>query len=381
MVKRILVTMLVLTMVIGLAACTPKDPEVQTPPTPTGPDFKIGIMTGTVVQNEEEYRMAEQMKAKYGDMIVTTTYPAQFMSEQETIITNLTAMAADPLVKALVICQAVPGMVAAIEKVRETRPDMLIIAGSPQEDPPTIAARADISLQIDEIYHGLSVVSTAARMGAETLIHYTFPRHMSIELLAARRDLMIEECEKAGIEFVMVEAPDPTKEGGTPATQQFIMENVPIQVAKYGEKTAFFGTNCSMQEPLIKQVIDYGALYPLQCCPSPYHALPAALGISIPDEKRGDVPYILDQIKAKLVDKDAADRVSTWPVPVNMLFIEAGVEYSKAYLEGTITEKADLAKLQTIMSDAAGGYKIDLSKYENFENYFLVLCENLDFSK
>ena len=35
-------------------------------------------------------------------------------------------------------------------------------------------------------------------MGAKTFVHYSFPRHMSQELLARRRDIMKEEAAKHG---------------------------------------------------------------------------------------------------------------------------------------------------------------------------------------
>jgi hypothetical protein len=84
--------------------------------------YKIGVMTGTVSQGEEEFRAAENMKEMYGDMIVLSTYPDRFMQEQETTITNMMAMASDPDVKAIVMVQAVPGAAAAIARVREVNP-------------------------------------------------------------------------------------------------------------------------------------------------------------------------------------------------------------------------------------------------------------------
>ena len=41
------------------------------------------------------------MKEKYGDMIVTSTYPDNFDKETETVISNAVAMASDPDVKAI----------------------------------------------------------------------------------------------------------------------------------------------------------------------------------------------------------------------------------------------------------------------------------------
>jgi len=49
--------------------------------------FKIGIMTGTVSQGEDEFRAGQMVVAKYGaDHVKMVTYPDNFMQEQETVI-------------------------------------------------------------------------------------------------------------------------------------------------------------------------------------------------------------------------------------------------------------------------------------------------------
>ena len=95
-------------------------------------NWKIAILTGTASQGEEEIRAAERAIATYGaDHVVHDTYPDAFASETETTISKLVAFAADPDVKAIVMCQAVPGAKAGFDKVREMRPDILQIAGVP----------------------------------------------------------------------------------------------------------------------------------------------------------------------------------------------------------------------------------------------------------
>ena len=49
-----------------------------------------------------------------------------------------------------------------------------------------------------------------------------------------------------------------------------------------GKKVAFFSTNCAMQEALQTAVLAQpNAYYPQPCCPSPYHAFPATLGLEL----------------------------------------------------------------------------------------------------
>ncbi|WP_353092981.1 DUF3798 domain-containing protein [Tissierella praeacuta] len=357
--KKILVLFLVTMLVITSAGCGAKntsdvvnDPAASDTPvnTDSKPNYKIGIVTGTVSQGEEEFRAGERMVAKYGNMIKHITYPDKFAQEQETTIAQVASLAADPDVKAIVFVQAVSGAAPAIDKVRETRPDILFILGVPHEDPETIAARGDVLLELDQLQRGESIIRKAQEMGAKTFIHYSFPRHMSMELLAARRDAFKETCAKLGIEFVEVDAPDPTSDAGVNGAQQFILEDVPRQVEKYGKDTAFFSTNCSMQEPLIKQALETGAIYPEQCCPSPYHAYPGALGIEIPQNKAGDLDYLSEQISAKIAEKGGTGRFGTWNRPANVAIIEAGVEYAKAYCEGTI-EKFDKESIIKYMKE------------------------------
>lgn len=381
--KKSIALLLALVMLVSLAACGSPEPApaeepaegaAETPAEEVAEEtsYKIGVMTGTVSQGEEEFRAAENMKEVYGDMIVLSTYPDRFMQEQETTITNMMAMASDPDVKAIVMVQAVPGAAAAVGRVREIRDDILIVLGVPGEDPDVIAGYGDVIMQTNDLARGAQIAQQAKDMGAETLVHYSFPRHMSYEMLAARRDLMKEAAESIGLAFVEEDAPDPTGDAGVPGTQQFIMEDVPRKVAEYGTNTAFFGTNCSMMEPMIRQTVETGAIYPVQCCPSPYHALPAALGISVPEDKAGDLDYILSEIEAKCEEAEMAGRVATWSVPVNMMYVEAGVKYAIAYLEGETDGKADAAVLTEIMSEVAGG-EIVLENYGDYDNYFLYL--------
>ena len=382
MFKKSLFLLLALVMVFSLFGCAQ---DTAAPDVPAEDEeveeieWKIGIMSSTVTQNEEEFRMAAQMVEKYGaDRILHTTYPDKFMDEQETTITNMLEMASTPGVKALIMVQAVPGAVAAVDKVRELYPDMLIILGSPQEDPEIIAQKGDIVLNTDDLGRGDQIAEHAKDLGAEVLVHYSFPRHMSIEMLAERRRMMKEKAEELGMLFVDEDAPDPTGDAGVPGTQQFIMEDVPRKIAQYGTETAVFGTNCAMMEPLIRQTIEYGGIFPVQCCPSPYHALPAALGIEVPDDKKGDVPWMLEQIGIKCAEAGASGRVATWPVPVNMMYIEAGVEYAIEWINGNTDGTVDKAKLVAIMEEIAGGAVL-LTEYPGTDNYFLYLSDHIIF--
>ncbi len=326
-------------------------------------EVKVGIVTGTVSQGEEEYRAGEFAVKKYGkDRIVHMTYPDNFMAEQETTISQIAVLADDKAVKAIVICQAIPGTVAAIQRVRKSRPDMIFVLAVPHEDPLMVAKHGDIILTTDDLRRGETIVEMAVKMGAKTFVHYSFPRHMSHDLLARRRTLMKTACEKAGIAFVDATAPDPMGDSGIPGAQQFILEDVPRLATRYGKDTAFFRTNCAMQEPLMRAVLQTETIFTEQCCPSPLHGYPGALAIEIKDDEKGNIPQITQKIKEKIAAEGATGRFATWAAPINMVFVQAGIELALARAGKSIDFK-NLEAVKGVL-DAAAGVKTTLKCYE-----------------
>lgn len=396
--KKALSLLLALAMTASLCACGDKKADTPDPaPSQAAPveskaaepatndNWKIAVLTGTVSQGEEEFRAAEKAVETYGaDHVITATYPDNFMSEMETTVSTLVGFASDPDVKAIVMCQAVPGAKAGFDKIREMgRDDMLLIAGTPQEDPDVIAAAADIVMYADEVAQGDTIMEKCADWGIDVLIHYSFPRHMAMELIAGRHELLQKNADALGIELVDVTAPDPTAEAGLSASQQFILEDVPQQLKKYeGKKVAFFTTNCGMQPSLQAACLDEpNAYYTQPCCPSPYHGFPATLGLEL--AVGGDDEEALHQIALKLQEHDAVGRYSTWASPVAMTVIEIGCEYAKGFIDGTITSRNDGAKLAEMFNAKIEGAKVanytDV-KGNTLENYYTILLAPVDFA-
>jgi len=372
--KRILGITLAMVMLFSLAACgvspvadpapatpspqvqatpqvTPNDPKEEVTSTEAFPG-KIAIITNTVDQNEEEYRSAEALVAKYSeDKVIHRTWPVNFRDEGEQMITIVQQIAADQEVKALIINQAVIGTNAAVDKLLETRSDIFIAYAQPAENPPDVSARAHLIIGPNEPLRGETVVMQAKAMGAEIVAHYSFPRHMAVATLAMRRDIMREACEREGLRFEELSAPDPTSEAGIPGTQNFIMEDVPKQVEALGKNTAFFATNDAMMIPLITKVISEGAIFPEPCCPSPYHGFPQALGVedrvfdgtNIKDgEDEGrlrSVTEVVDELKRAIAAEGATGRLATWPVPVSMMNTNASFYYAIEWMNGRVPQE------------------------------------------
>ena len=397
MMKKLLCVALVLLMILPIFAACQDDggnggADVAPPAengnddvvVPAG-DWKIGIVTGTVSQGEEEFMAGQKMLERHGaDRIMHVTYPDRAADEIETTIAQVMSLV-DAGVDAIIFNQAVIGSLPALQRARQANPDLLIIAGTIAEPTRALAQYTDIILQSDDVGRGVTIMEQAHAQGATTFVHYSFPRHLAIDMINRRYILLQETADRLGIDFVNVMAPDPMGDAGVPGAQQFIIEDVPRQVAEFGPDTAFFSTNCAMQEPLIRQVMAYGAIYPEPCCPSPFHAMPAAFNIQY-EPGEADLAWMIDQISAVVAAEGMAGRISNWSVPLNMLNIEAGVKYAIMFLEGETNGRLDRAALDRAMQYVLDEYGASIQSMQPFEdeegvleNVFMILGDFANF--
>ena len=260
------------------------------------------------------------------------------------MMTILRLVAENPEVGAIIINQAVLNTNAAIDVVRRVRgDDIFIVAVNPFERPDDVSMRADLALGTNHAAIGEHFVAQAVAMGAHTIVHYSFPRHMAVPWMAARRDSMANAAAAAGIAFHDLDSPDPMEEGGMPASQLFIYQDVPRRIQEFGVDTVFFSTNCGQQIPLISRVLSGGALYVQPCCPSPFHAVPTALGLAADQIEAVQFFSISDmnELKAQIVAEfGMTGRLSNWPVPLSMAFTEVGFYYAVEWLNGRLNTGA-----------------------------------------
>lgn len=344
-------------------------------------DFHIGIVTGTVSQSEDDLRGAEKLMQEYGavkdgGIIQHLTYPDNFMQEQETTITQIASLADDPLMKAIIVNQAIPGTTEAFRKVREKNPKILLIAGEAHEDPGVVQSAADLVTNNDFLNRGYLIIDTAKKLGCDTFVHISFPRHMSYETLSTRRDIFEKVCNDLGIKFVFETAPDPVSDVGVAGAQQYILEKVPAWIEKYGKKAAFFCTNDAHTEPLLKQLLAYGGYFIEADLPSPLMGYPGALGVDLSAAK-GDFAKILKTVEDAIVTKGGAGRFGTWAYSYGFTTTAGLGELAIRVVQG----KAQLTKMEDIMAafgkytpgaEWNGGYYIDRNTGASADNHILV---------
>jgi ABC-type sugar transport system substrate-binding protein len=352
--------------------------------------YHIGIATSTVSQSEDEVRGAEQLikehgAVKDGGMIQHITYPDDFMSQQETFISSVVSLADDPLMKAIIVNQAIPGTTEAFKRVRAKRPDILLLAGEPHEDPLVIQSGADLAASADFVSRGYTIIWAAKQLGAKTFVHISFPRHMSYESLGRRRAIMEQACKDLGLKFAFETAPDPTSDVGVAGAQQFILEKVPQWIQKYGKDSAFFCTNDAHTEPLLKQLLAYGGYFVEADLPSPLMGYPGALGIDLSAEK-GNFPAILKKVEAAVIAKGGKGKFGTWAFSYGFT-VSAGLgEFAIRVIDG----KAKKDSLNDLFSAYAkytpgakwnGAYYVDMGTGVRAKNQILVYMDTYIFGK
>ncbi len=393
--KKFLALLLALTMVLAMTACggsqtpvvqevqdTPKATEAQseteavTTAAPAG-DFKIGIVTGSVSQSEDDRRGAEDFQAKYGeDRVKLATYPDNFTEEVETTIQTIVNMSDDPQVKAVIVNQAIPGTTEAFRQIKERRPDILCIAGEAHEDLPEIGSAADLVVNNDFVARGYLIIRTAHELGCDTFVHISFPRHMAYETMSRRVAVMQAACEEFGLKFVLETAPDPTSDVGIPGAQAYILEKVPEWVEKYGKNAAYFCTNDAHTEPLLKRLLEYGGYFIEADLPSPLMGYPGALGLDLTEEA-GDFAKILSKVESAICEKGGADHFGTWAYSYGYTTSAGLAEHVMNVLNGE-SELCDIDDISKAYAVYTGEANWNGSNYTNVEtgvksdNIFLI---------
>ncbi len=356
--KKIACVLITVLLLIGASAC--KRNEISN----TGEiEYKIAVITKPLSEDRETFETAQLLQQKHGDNIVTVTYPHNYTTHPEQIVSTITALADDPDVRVIIIPEVVDGTAAGISKLRETRNDILIITGMNAENAAEIAPLSDLCLIENKTATGTTIIEQAVSMKAKTFVYITCENDLANSAISAHKELLKETCSSLEISFIEAIAPDPFGVNGVTGTQAWINENVPLYVDEYGKNTAFYATNEAMSIPLVQQVAACGAILPQLCNPSPYHGFPEAFDIDLTDHE-ADTAHLLRQIESAIASYNNKGRMAAWSVPQNIIVLKAGVDYSLQWCKGTVIKRCHrstmIASIRSVASsDATVGYYTD----------------------
>lgn len=380
--KRIIVLMLSLVLVMSLVACQTKDGDKEVVKDVVGDinnAFKIGIVTPTLSTSEDEFRAGAEMVEKYPDMVRHLTLPENFNAELETGISQILSLADDPDMKAIIVNSGQSGLLPAFEKIKEKRPDILTIA-TMMDEPELMAKYIDLNFSTDWVRRGTTIPTKAKEMGAKTFIHYSFPTHLAKETVAARKEAMENTCKELGLEFVEVITPDPQTGDGPAAMQQFLREDIPRQITKYGVDTNIFGSNCPMYDVILDEALKLKFTVAEQCCPTPTQAYPTVMNLEIESEDLGNYDKINALIAEKAAEAGMTGRLSGWAMPSQIYVPKFEVELAKYIIENNLEINQDILNKQFLddFSEKSMGIRADFQPIDkNTDNYFMLILESI----
>ena len=340
--------------------------------------YKIGIVTPTVTVSEDEFRGAQEMVQKYPDLVVHKTIPENFSTDKEGCISVITSLADDPEMKYIIFDCGMEGIIPAFQTIREKRPDIVTMVTS-NDDPKLLNEYVDISITTDWNRRGETIATKAHEMGAKTFIHYSFPTHMASESKVIRRDRMKETCEKLGMEFVEITTPDPQTGNGRAPMLQFLREDIPRQIEKYGPDTNICGTNCPMYDVILDEAFKLKFIVAEQCCPTPTQSYPTILNLEITEEDLGNYDKINEMITEKSTEAGMTGRLSGWAMPSSVYIPKFKVELAKYMHDNNLKPEDVLNKefLDNFSKEhmpVAADFAI---AGEGLDNYYMLILEDI----
>lgn len=391
--RKIIALVLALMMVISLSACRnngQSQPTGQNTPADNAPkdkedaaadtlSYKIGIVTPTLSTSEDEYRAAAEMVEKYPDIVKHITLPENFNTEIDTCISQILSLADDAEMKAIIVNSGQSGLLPAFEKIKTSRPDILTIATT-FDEPELMAKYIDMSFSTDWVRRGVTIPTKAKEMGAKTFIHYSFPTHLAKESVAARKAAMEETCKEIGLEFVEVITPDPQTGDGTAPMLQFLREDIPRQIAKYGADTNIFGSNCPMYDVILDEALKSKFIVAEQCCPTPTQAYPTVMGLEISPDDIGNYDMINAMITEKSKEAGMTGRLSGWAMPSSVYVPKFEVELAKHMIENNLEADESILNKEFLdsFSEKAIGIRGDFEPVnQDTNNYYMLILESI----
>ena len=173
----------------------------------------------------------------------------------------------------------------------------------------------------------------------------------------------------------------PTGDGAGPMLQ-FLREDIPRQIGKYGTDTNIFGTNCPMYDVIIDEALKLKFLVAEQCCPTPTKAYPTVMALEISNEDAWDFDKINNMIREKSQAAGMTNRLGGWPMPVTVFMPQYAVELAKKMIEDPGFDYNSVQQLNQFAKEVTG-HSVTFSKFKpaatgsELQNYNVMIMDSI----
>ncbi len=294
----------------------------------------------------------------------------------ERLAALLAEAAADPRIRAVVVCPAVSGTAEAFRKAKAARPDLVLLAGEPEEEALSIQASSDLVLGTGGRLEAWLGAMTANRLGATALVRIgeaVTPDSRAGRRHAAEKDFALE----LGLDYELIVIPaDALSRGaGAPSrpdrARTFVETAVATALAVRGQRVAFVLDDESLAASLVTLLSGRGGLYVGGPASAPGRAFPEVFGLAA-----SPAPS-LGAIEGAIAKAGCAGRFAAWFQPAHESF-QAGLAL---LARRTLEESAKLerlADLKAALGAVAPGaywrveYLVDAASGVRAGNYILA---------
>ncbi|MCC0634279.1 DUF3798 domain-containing protein [Clostridioides sp. ZZV15-6388] len=331
MLKKITAFMLSICLIIGLTGCslvTGKNDKEK-----IIDDFKVAVVTQPLSENKVQYNIVEDLAKEYkeanetdkekdGEARVERTIkhvvlPENFTSNIDKSINEIVKLTDDEEIQAIVVSTDQVGLLPALQKVKEKRPEIITISAPMGEDKNQLSQYVDVNLGIDTEERGKLLVERSKEMGAKAFIHYASKDDLKDADIAKRLEKIKETCRNLGMQFVQVNTPNVNTEEDKGKMKQFLNEDIDKQVKKYGKDVNVFGVNEYMDEVILTKALELKYIVAEQSNPSPVETYPSVMGFKISKKDAQNYDKINDVISEKAKAAGMSNRLGGYPMPMD----------------------------------------------------------------
>ncbi|GHV56446.1 lipoprotein [Deltaproteobacteria bacterium] len=263
-------------------------------------------------------------RQSWGKRVEQHFYPPNALSEPAVVSQALESLADDPEVKAVILGGSPQGSLEGCARLRTRRPDILIIALDPEEDPQLMNRVASLTLTLNHAARGFLIPTLAQRMEASALVYFSFPRHQRLGFFLRQRRIMTEVARDLGLVVITApNCPDPltTEKAELEAYVATVLERYR---ERFGRKLALYATDDALSEILIHYALKNGDLALDPVHPALFLGLPEALGLVKPTRDLfGQWRRLLTLEDERYMSLGLEGQVSTWAGPYTQTAILA----------------------------------------------------------
>lgn len=192
-------------------------------------------------------------------------FPRNILTDPSDVSRTLAELADDPLLRGVVLGEAPVGSIDGLARLRAKRPDIYVIVIDPHEKIERMAQVATLTLSLNHAARGFLYPTLAHRMGARTLVYFSFPRHLALPGFGQQYRVMSQVTLDLGMIMVSdIKGPDPLDPDCDLSTlEEYLTRAVRAYLDQYGPNTAFMTTSTTHSDLLVPIIMrEGGAMLP-----------------------------------------------------------------------------------------------------------------------